>query len=56
MCSYVADTARMLDREGYFVAIPIGLVAVAPTGSLRKDGATAVARADAERRSDSAWR
>ena len=27
---YAADTARMLDREGYFVAMPVGLVEILP--------------------------
>ena len=27
---YVADTARVLDREGYFLAMPVGLVEVLP--------------------------
>jgi len=30
---YVADTARVLDREGYFVAMPVGLVEVLPPPS-----------------------
>jgi hypothetical protein len=27
---YAADTARVLDREGYFVAMPVGLVEILP--------------------------
>ena len=30
---YAADTARVLDREGYFVAMPVGLVEILPTAA-----------------------
>lgn len=30
---YAADTARVLDREGYFVAMPVGLIEVLPPPS-----------------------
>lgn len=31
---YAADTARVLDREGYFVAMPVGLVEILPATAL----------------------
>jgi len=33
---YVADTARMLDREGYFVLMPVGLIEVLPPSGYAK--------------------
>lgn len=35
---YAADTARVLDREGYFVAMPVGLVEILPSTAAAREG------------------